>query len=61
MNADKGMQYALRTTHTGDDFARSSLELPSEIIFDNSPLYDGWIKPALDKMTVSDGTQAQVK
>lgn len=50
MDASKGGQYAIKTKHTGDDFARSSLGLDSEIIFGNQPLYDGWIKPALDKM-----------
>jgi len=46
-DADKGGQYALLTTHTGDDFARSSLPIQSKIIFGNDPLYDKWIKPAL--------------
>lgn len=46
----KGGQYALKTTHTGDDFARSSLALDEEIIFGNDPLYDKWIKPAIDKI-----------
>lgn len=50
MDATKGSQYALRTTHSGDDFARSSLGLDPEIVFDNEPLYTKWIKPALDKL-----------
>jgi hypothetical protein len=36
------------TTHTGDDFARSSLDLPNEIVFGNEPLYDKWIRPAIE-------------
>ena len=47
----RGGQYALKTTHTGDDFARTSLPLDDEIIFGNEPLYDKWIKPAIEKMT----------
>lgn len=43
--------YTLRTTHTGDDFARTSLPLPTMIPFKDKPLYEGWIRPALDKMT----------
>lgn len=46
----KGGQYALKTTHTGDDFARSSLALDEEIIFGDDPLYSKWIKPAIDKI-----------
>lgn len=46
----KGGQYSLLTVHTGDDMARSSLPLPAEIIFGNDPLYDMYIKPAIEKM-----------
>lgn len=49
-SADQGGQYALLTTHTGDDFARSSLPLPNEIVFGNEPLYDKWIAPAIAEM-----------
>lgn len=35
------------TQHTGDDFARTSYNLPKEILFDDKPLYDGWIKGAI--------------
>lgn len=48
-DADAGGQYALKTTHTGDDFARTSLPLPSEIVFGNDPLYDKWIAPAIQR------------
>lgn len=47
---DGGGKYALMTQHTGDDFARTSLKLPNEIIFGDEPLYDKWIKPAIDVM-----------
>lgn len=46
----RGGQYALKTTHTGDDFARSSLPIDEEIVFGNDPLYDKWIQPAITKM-----------
>jgi len=46
-DASKGGQYALLTTHTGDDFARSSLPIADKIIFGSDPLYDKWIKPAI--------------
>lgn len=49
MDVSKGGQYALKTVHTGDDFARSSIGLEPEIVFGNEPLYKNWIKPALDK------------
>jgi hypothetical protein len=45
-----GGKYALLTTHTGDDFARTSLPLDDEIVFGNDPLYDKWILPAIQKM-----------
>jgi hypothetical protein len=48
MNTSKGGEYGLKTTHTGDDFARSSLGLEPDIIFGNEPLYSKWVKPALD-------------
>lgn len=46
----EGGQYKLLTENTGDDFARTALDLPREIIFNDKPLYSGWIKPAIDKM-----------
>ena len=46
----KGAKYALFTQHQGDDFARSSLGLSEEIVFGDDPLYEKWIKPAIDKM-----------
>ncbi len=43
-------QYALKTTHTGDDFARSSLPIDSTIIFGDEQLYQKWISPAIIKI-----------
>ncbi len=42
--------YACVTRHTGNDFARTSLDLPREIVFNDKPLFDTWIKPAILKM-----------
>jgi len=49
-DASQGGQYALLTEHTGDDFARTALPLDRKIIFGNSPLYDKYIIPAIEKM-----------
>jgi hypothetical protein len=49
-DADKGGHYALRTTHTGNDYARTSLPLAEEIVFDNQPLYEKWIAPAIKRL-----------
>lgn len=43
-------KYALLTTHTGDDFARTTLPLEREIIFEDRPLYETYLKPAIEKM-----------
>lgn len=48
--ADKEGQYTLLTVHTGNDFARTSLPLAQEIAFNNRPLYEGWIAPAIKKL-----------
>jgi len=45
----QGGNYALLTTHTGDDFARTSLPLDKEITFGDEPLYEKWIAPAIQK------------
>src|SRR3990172_1284979 len=55
-NIDKGFDisaggnYGLLTEHTGDDFARTSLPLDRKIIFNNDPIYDKYIKPAIDQL-----------
>jgi hypothetical protein len=46
-------EYSLLTTHTGDDFARTALPLSKEIVFNDEPLYDKWIKPAIIEMSPS--------
>lgn len=46
----RGGQYALLTEHTGQDFARTALPLDKEIAFGDEPLYDRWIKPAIEKL-----------
>lgn len=43
-------KYSLLTQHTGDDFARSSLGLPLEIVFDDDPLYERYLLPAITRM-----------
>jgi len=45
-----GGDYTLLTEHTGDDFARTALELPREIPFKDQPIYKNWILPAIEKM-----------
>jgi hypothetical protein len=47
-NADAEGHYGLYTTHTGNDYARTSLPLPRHITFDSDPLYEKWIQPAID-------------
>lgn len=53
IEADALGQYSLFTEHTGDDFARTALDLPREIVFNDKPLYQGWIKPAIEKLRPS--------
>ena len=48
-----GGDYSLLTTHTGDDFARTALELPAEIVFGDKPIYDTWVKPAITKLNTT--------
>lgn len=43
---DEG-EYACMTSHTGNDYARTSLPLERRIVFNNRPLYDDFIKPAI--------------
>lgn len=48
--ADKEGAYTLLTTHTGNDYARTSLPLPQEITFNADPLYEKWIAPAIKRL-----------
>ena len=50
LDADTEGRYQLFTSHTGNDFARSSLPIARQIQFDDRPLFDGWIKPGIDKL-----------
>lgn len=43
-------EYGLYTSHTGNDYARSSLPLERRIIFNEKPLYDTWVAPAIRKL-----------
>lgn len=53
MNANVGGDYGLLTSHTGDDFARTSLPLEKKILFGTNPLYDNWVNPAIQKLKQS--------
>ncbi len=46
------MNYRILTQHIGDDFARTSLGLPSEIIVNDEQFYSKFVKPAVDKLKV---------
>lgn len=50
INVDAEGKYGLFTSHTGNDYARTSLPLERNITFNNDPLYERWIKPAIDKL-----------
>ena len=50
IDTSKGGQYALLTEHTGNDFARTSLPLNREIVFNNQNLYKEHILPAITKL-----------
>lgn len=55
-----GGKYTALTSHTGDDFARTAYELPAEIEFEDKPLYQTWIKPAIDKAVAYQESLKQV-
>ncbi len=50
LDANAGGKYGLITEHAGEDYARTSLPLPREILFGDKPLYDTWIKPAIETL-----------
>lgn len=56
-----GGTYTLFTQHTGDDFARTALPLDKLIEFGDQPLYDKWLKPAIDKMKGGDESSQRIK
>lgn len=45
-----GGKYRLFTEHTGTDFARTALPLEREIVFEDRPLYETYIVPAINKL-----------
>lgn len=56
-NADSGEgKFGIYTSHTGNDYARTSLPLERKILFNNEPLYDKWVKPAIDKQNATQPT-----
>lgn len=52
MNADEEGDYTLFTTHTGNDYARTSLGLDKMIKFNDQPFYPTFIEPAIKKLTL---------
>ena len=54
-----GGDYSLLTTHTGDDFARTALELDKEIVFGDKPIYDTYIRPAITKLNNTNNVVAK--
>lgn len=42
--------YSVITENTGDDFARTGLELPRRIKFNDKPLYPTFLLPAIEKL-----------
>jgi hypothetical protein len=55
-----GGEYVAVTENTGDDFARTALDLPREIKLGNDPLYDKYILPAINKLKGS-ADEKQIK
>lgn len=53
VDTSKEGQYGLLTSHTGDDFARTALPLDRKILFNNQPLYDRFLLPAINKMNAT--------
>ena len=53
--------YSLLTEHSGDDFARTGIGLPREIVFGDKPLYETWIVPAIEAMKVKEAANPLTK
>lgn len=47
---DEVGSYTCLTAHTGNDYARTSLDLPQEIVFNDRQLFSNWIAPAIARM-----------
>jgi|EndMetStandDraft_8_1072994.scaffolds.fasta_scaffold32940_5 AAA domain len=57
-NVDSGEgKYGLFTQHTGNDYARTSLPLERKIQFNNEPLYEKWVEPAIRKLKAEQPVQ----
>jgi hypothetical protein len=52
-----GGDYSLLTEHTGDDFARTALNLPKEIVFKDQPIYSTYIQPAIQTLNQQPATK----
>jgi len=50
VDTSKEGAYGLLTRHTGDDYARTTLPLPRSIVFNDEPLYDKYVLPAIKKL-----------
>lgn len=49
IDISKGGKYSVITSNVGDDFARTTLQLPPKIeLAEGDNLYEKWIKPAID-------------
>jgi hypothetical protein len=51
MEVGKAGDFNILTSHSGTDFARTSLPLPAKIIIRNGNLYEEYIKPAIKKIS----------
>lgn len=49
-NADEQGDYGLYTSHTGNDYARTSLDLDRYILFNDKPFYPSYVEPAIKKV-----------
>ncbi len=50
-DVDNGQgNFGLFTSHTGNDYARTALPLPRKIEFNDDPLYEKWIAPAIRQL-----------
>lgn len=51
VDPDKGGSCIVLTEHVGEDYARTTLPLKSKLVVGNDPLYDKFIKPAIEQQT----------
>ena len=61
LDTSKEGDYTCLTSHTGDDFARTSLPLSRKIVFNGEPLYTKFIVPAIEKNRSSNVSTPTVK